>query len=196
MTAGMTQDVPFPEAVPRLTGESVHLRELSERDIPAWFARATDAESADLAGDPIPASIDAGAAWLQRHRDRFRARTAIRWAIVPNAGEDSVGTVGLSITSQEHGIAELGIVLARAHWRRGLGSAAARLVVAYAFDTMALREIHAEVLQRNTASVRLLEKVGLRRVGDTAAATAAEPDRDACFFYVLVNPKQERRATE
>jgi [ribosomal protein S5]-alanine N-acetyltransferase len=46
--------------VPELIGTLIRLRELNEDDIPGWFSRATDAESADLAGDPIPASIDLG----------------------------------------------------------------------------------------------------------------------------------------
>jgi len=48
----MSNALNFPDAVPELFGDQAYLRELSERDISAWFARATDIESADLAGDP------------------------------------------------------------------------------------------------------------------------------------------------
>ncbi|MEY2468768.1 MAG: hypothetical protein QOF21_1466, partial [Actinomycetota bacterium] len=152
----------FPDAVPELASDAVYLRELTEGDIPAWFARATDVESADLAGDPIPESIDVGPRWLQQHRDRFHQRVAIRWAIVKPRSTESVGTVGLSITSTDDRVAELGIVIGRAHWGEGLGTAAAELATRYALDTLGLAEIQAEVLQRNLASVRLLEKTGFR----------------------------------
>lgn len=33
----MTSILNFPHALPRLTGEPVYLRELTEDDIPAWF---------------------------------------------------------------------------------------------------------------------------------------------------------------
>jgi ribosomal-protein-alanine N-acetyltransferase len=179
----MSQSLHFPGVIPDLFGESVYLRELSERDIPGWFARATDPESADLAGDPIPDSVEAGAAWLQRHRERFRERTAIRWAIVPKESTESVGTVGLTITSQERRIAELGIVVARAHWSKGVGTSAVHLVRSFAFNALGLAEIQAEVLQRNLASVRLLEKTGFRRIERTPGG--AQGDFGACFFYVL-----------
>jgi [ribosomal protein S5]-alanine N-acetyltransferase len=94
--AQMSQLLNVPDGVPDLFAESVHLRALTEDDIPAWFERATDAQVADLAGDPIPESIDVGLQWLQRHRDRFRQKTAIRWAIVPTGSVGSVGTVGLT----------------------------------------------------------------------------------------------------
>lgn len=70
----MIPSISFPEALPDLLGDSLHLRELCEEDIPAWFARASDIESADLAGDPVPESIEAGALWLQRQRDLFTGR--------------------------------------------------------------------------------------------------------------------------
>jgi ribosomal-protein-alanine N-acetyltransferase len=74
----MSQKLHFPDAVPELFGDSVTLRELTEDDIPSWYERATDAESAWLAGDPIPGSIEMGAQWLERNRERFRQQTGIR----------------------------------------------------------------------------------------------------------------------
>lgn len=46
----------FPAAIPPLVGATLRLRELTEDDIPSWFERSTDRESADLAGDTVPSS--------------------------------------------------------------------------------------------------------------------------------------------
>ena len=72
----MSQTLHFPDAVPTLFGDMVYLRELTEDDVPAWFERASDPESAVLAGDPIPESVEMGVHWLQRHRERFRPNLA------------------------------------------------------------------------------------------------------------------------
>src|SRR5438477_5359475 len=178
----MSHFLNFPEAVPDLLGESVYLRELSEEDIPAWFERATDAEAADLAGDPIPQSMDVGLQWLQRHRDRFREKTAVRWAIVPTGSTASVGTVGLTLKPNEECKAALGIVVARPLWSKGIGTSAASRVTRYAFTTLGVTEIQAEVLQRNSASIRLLEKVGFQLL-HVIPATASEPEE--LLRYVL-----------
>jgi ribosomal-protein-alanine N-acetyltransferase len=178
----------FPAAVPQLCGERVLLRELSERDIPAWYARATDAEAADLAGDPVPASIDEGTAWLERHRERFRKRTAIRWAIALRTEPETIGTVGLTITSDEKPLGQLGIVIGRAYWGRGVGTSAALLAARYGFDVLGLKELRAEVLQRNLSSVRLLDKVGFQLVRTVSAKEAA--DGEACFHYGLRGPSR------
>jgi RimJ/RimL family protein N-acetyltransferase len=79
----MSQTLNFPDEVPEFFGDTIFLREITEGDIPAWFERASDRESAVLAGDPIPESIEMGFQWLHRHPERFRQQTGIRWAIVP-----------------------------------------------------------------------------------------------------------------
>jgi len=173
----------FPSSVPELLGDQVRLRELAESDIPAWYARATDAESADLAGDPVPSSIEEGLAWLQRHRERLSTCTAIRWSIVLPAGNESIGTVGLAVTSREQRVGELGIVVGRPYWRKGIGTATARLALKYGFSKLGLQEVQAEVLQRNLRSVHLLEKLSFQRVRSVPAAESA--DGEAFFHYSL-----------
>lgn len=181
----MSRTLNFPDEVPELCGDTVSLRELTEGDIPAWFERASDPESAVLAGDPIPESIEMGFQWLDRHRERFRQQAGIRWAIVPTGSAQSIGTIGLTITSKEECIAELGIVIGRSYWGKGIGTSAAHLVIYYAFHIFGLAEIQAEVLQRNIASIRLLEKVGFHLLRTIPGDPQSDPDSEDCFLYVL-----------
>ena len=189
----MSQTLHFPDVVPVLFGDMLYLRELTEDDVPAWFERASDPESAVLARDPIPESVEVGFRWLQRHRERFRQQAAIRWAIVEKGSTDSVGTIGLAITSREKRIAELGIVIGRAYWGKGIGTSAAHLVTGYAFGTLGLAEIQAEVLQRNLASRRLLEKAGFSLLRTIPGDPHSETDFEDCFLFVL--PSQNKTPT-
>jgi ribosomal-protein-alanine N-acetyltransferase len=152
----------FPDRIPELTAGSLLLRAPTEDDIPSWYERARDVESAFLAGDPVPESIAAGFEWLARNRERFRQRTGIRWVIVPEGSPRSVGSIGLGITSSEDRVAEFGFVIARAHWGRGIATAAGRLVTRFGFDVLQLAEIRAEALESNIASRRVLEKLGFQ----------------------------------
>jgi RimJ/RimL family protein N-acetyltransferase len=54
---------------------------------------------------------------------------------------------------------------------------------AYAFNALGIRELQAEVLRRNFASVRLLEKLGFHVSRTVSAQEAA--DGEACFHYTL-----------
>jgi RimJ/RimL family protein N-acetyltransferase len=126
-----------------------------------------------------------GFRWLQRHRGRFRQQAGIRWAIVPKGSTDSVGTIGLAITSKERRSADLGIVIGRAYWGKGIGTSAAHLVIGYAFSTLGLAEIHAEVLRRNRASQRLLEKLGFQLLCSIPGDPHSDTDFEDCFLFVL-----------
>lgn len=152
------------EAVPKLTTPRLVLREPSERDIPAWFARATDVESASLAGDPVPDDISAGERWFARSRQRFADGKAIQWSIDQPGVSDAIGTITLTFGAADAKTAALGFVLARAHWGHGLGSEAAREVLRYAFATLALEQVTAEAATRNLASLRILAKLGFRHI--------------------------------
>src|SRR4051794_11829390 len=139
---------------PKLTTPRLVLREPSERDIPAWFARATDVEAASIAGDPVPDDMSAGERWLARSRQRLADGKAIQWSIDLAGITDAIGTITLSFGAIGAKAAALGFVLARSHWGHGLGSEATREVLRYAFETLALEQVTAEATTRNLASLR------------------------------------------
>jgi ribosomal-protein-alanine N-acetyltransferase len=175
----------FPDAIPELRDDAVSLRELTEDDVPAWFERASDPLSSALSGDPIPDSVETCFQWLQLHRDRFRERTGIRWAIVAEGARNSIGSIGLTVTTNEARTAEIGAVIARAHWGKGIGTAAARLVVRYAFDRLGLAEIRADLLQSNVASGRVLEKLGFQFAQTVAGdLQSGMGSGDRCLFVL------------
>lgn len=59
--------------------------------------------------------------------------------------------------------AELGYVLAKAFWGRGIATAAVQLATARGFQKLALRRIEAFVDPDNVGSYRVLEKAGFKK---------------------------------
>ncbi|MDG4895357.1 GNAT family N-acetyltransferase [Mesorhizobium sp. WSM4976] len=166
---------------PKLTTPRLLLREPSKRDVPAWFARATDVESASLAGDPVPEDMRAGERWFARSRRRFADGEAIQWSMDQPGVSDAIGTITLSFSASGAKAAALGFVLARAHWGCGLGSEAVREVLRYAFETLRLEQVTAEAAARNLASLRILAKVGFKHMESFIDASDDEP----CQRFVL-----------
>lgn len=60
---------------------------------------------------------------------------------------------------------EIGWRLRRAAWGRGIATEAARPVLRHGFAALGLAEIMALIDPENVASVRVAEKIGLRRIG-------------------------------
>jgi len=75
-----------------------------------------------------------------------------------------VGTCGME-AAPEHARAELGYVLSREHWGRGLMPEAVRRVIRYCFERMDLNRVEARCIAENTASSRVMEKAGMSYEG-------------------------------
>jgi [ribosomal protein S5]-alanine N-acetyltransferase len=85
------------------------------------------------------------------------------WAVVLQG--TVVGGINLRI-SFDHLLAELGYSIARRHWNRGYGTEAARAVIDAAFEAHAdLNRVRAMADARNTASQRVMQKLGMVKEG-------------------------------
>ena len=85
------------------------------------------------------------------------------WAI--DLDGSVIGGINLRF-SFDHLLAEMGYSVARAHWNRGFCTEAASAVVDAAFGTHPdLNRVRAMADVMNTASQRVLEKVGMRKEG-------------------------------
>jgi ribosomal-protein-alanine N-acetyltransferase len=122
-----------------------------------------------LASDPaigatsnVPSPYPAGGAawWVRETVKRREAGTEYIFAVL--AGANFVGVCGLIEVAGGSG--ELGYWIGRPFWGHGYATEAARLVLRFGFDHLGLEKITALCLERNPASYRVLEKVGMRFV--------------------------------
>ena len=74
-----------------------------------------------------------------------------------------VGDVALQWVSEAHRQGELGFSVHPAHQGRGYATESSRPLLAFAFDTLGLHRVIGRLEPRNTASARVLEKLGMRR---------------------------------
>lgn len=90
-----------------------------------------------------------------------------RWlrAIVRRADDAVLGAVDLHVESAQHRRGELGYVLARAGWGHGYATEAAAVLLAFGLGEGGLHRISATCDPQNTASARVLEKIGMHREG-------------------------------
>jgi len=75
------------------------------------------------------------------------------------------GDVGLCWTSTEHRQAEVGYVFTPDHCGRGYATEAVAALVDVAFTDLGAHRVSGRLDARNTASARLLERLGMRREG-------------------------------
>jgi len=96
------------------------------------------------------------------------------YAVELRDGGAFIGTAGL-IQRADLVLPDIGYALLSQYQGQGYAEEAARGVMAYARQTLGLQALCAIVSPDNAGSVRLLEKLGLRREGEYVIAAEREP---------------------
>jgi [ribosomal protein S5]-alanine N-acetyltransferase len=141
------------------------LRSFERKDIPAIVRLAGAREVAvTTASIPHPYTENDAKSFLAHGHDEFREGRSAIFAITLLQDNELCGAVGLSIAPAHHR-AELGYWIGVPFWRRGIATEAAAAVLAFGFETLQLQRIHASHFAGNTASQRVLEKIGMHHEG-------------------------------
>jgi RimJ/RimL family protein N-acetyltransferase len=98
-------------------------------------------------------------------RARDAPETGVALAVELKAGGELAGHTDLTLGAPEHRQGELGFVFHPDHQGRGYATEAARAMLALAFATYRLHRVEARAEPRNSASVRVLERLGMRLEG-------------------------------
>jgi RimJ/RimL family protein N-acetyltransferase len=79
--------------------------------------------------------------------------------------DELIGCVRLTVRSADDRQGDLGYMLRRDRWGNGFMTETTRAIVGFGFESLSLHRIWATCGTENAASVRVLEKVGMRREG-------------------------------
>lgn len=138
-----------------------HLRPLRLEDAEPWLAIVLDPELRRLTSWGIE-TLEEMRRNLAAYVEGPKAETTRRWAVVDEQGM-FCGTCGFKDWDRAERSAELSYELERGHRGRGTMTTIAQAVVTHGFQDMQLQVIRALVMVDNTASNRLLEKLGFQR---------------------------------
>jgi RimJ/RimL family protein N-acetyltransferase len=156
--------MPFAAPEP-IEAERVRVRVLAEADLPALYDVNADETVTRLLPYATWTSMADAYAWFERMAGIQEHGLALQFVVADKASDRAIGTALLFRLDEGSGRAELGYVLGRAHWGRGLMHEALGALVDRAFGAMALRRLEAEVDVRNAPSARVLLGLGFSREG-------------------------------
>ena len=100
---------------------------------------------------------------VNRYFDAKQGTSRVLLAIMKDNAP--IGEVQLKQIDRERGECTLSIHMQNDAWKgRGYGTCAERLVLEYAFETLGMAAVNADVITKNTRSQHVLEKVGFQFV--------------------------------
>lgn len=100
---------------------------------------------------------------IQRHLDHWRERDYGIWVVEELDAGSMVGSCGLQFLP-DAGAPEIDFLLGRDHWGKGYATEAARVALAWGFDTRQFPLIMGIVHVDNAASRHVLRKLGMTLV--------------------------------
>jgi [ribosomal protein S5]-alanine N-acetyltransferase len=96
---------------------------------------------------------------------RAQPRQTFNFALINRANNKLIGGCTLRITGIENKEGDIGYILNRHYWNKGYVTEAAARVVSFGFEQLGLHRIYSTCYPANTASYRVMEKIGMHKEG-------------------------------
>jgi RimJ/RimL family protein N-acetyltransferase len=141
----------------------------------SWNAPYPRAEGERLIKDMRRMHPDTPGEWFQ-------------FAITLRSTGELIGDCGAKPSAYDPAHTQIGYTIGRAHWRRGYGTEAVRTLLGYLFDARGMHRVTASCDGRNTASMGLLERIGMRKEGVMLQSVWAKGEwTDDVLFAMLAH---------
>lgn len=135
------------------------LREFELSDSEEFYKLNSDEEVIRYTGDSAFDSVESASVFLSKYKD-YKTNGYGRWAVIDKESSAFLGWCGLKY--HEEGFTDIGFRFHRKYWGFGYATESAKAVIDYGFESLDLSEIIGRSAQDNLASIRVLEKIGLK----------------------------------
>lgn len=135
------------------------LRLLQVEDAQSMYDLNADPAVIRYTGDPPFESVEAAKAFLQSY-DHYEQHGFGRWAVIRKEDEAFVGWAGLKYNEENQ--VDVGFRFFQAEWGKGYATESALAAIQLGFERFQIPFIVGRTAPENTASQRVLEKIGMQ----------------------------------
>jgi ribosomal-protein-alanine N-acetyltransferase len=148
-----------------LEGKNIYFKALSKSDAEEIHNYASDVDVSRFIGWRLMNTLNETRDYIEVMLNREPAGTHLYASIVLKSTQVIIGTAMIFNFDQSAQHAEIGYVFHKDHWGKGYGTEIVTLMNDFAFNSLNLHKLHANVTHANIGSVRVLEKNGFKLVG-------------------------------
>ena len=142
--------------IPTIKTERLILRKIELSDLPDVYEYAKDPEVSKYLLWKPHENIGFTKRYLKYLQKLYKTHSFYDWGITYNG--KLVGTVGFTHFNLPNNSAEIGYVLNRKFWKKGIASEAVTEIIKFGFERLNLNRIEAIYLPENEMSKRLLQR--------------------------------------
>lgn len=151
-------------AFPLETGRLL-LRYFCDSDLDEFLAYRSDPLVARYQGWEVPYELETGREFIDEMKKGVPGKPG-KWfqaVIELKSSKAVIGDCAFHVMKNDRRQAYIGITLARSYWGKGYGEEACQCLLDYLFGELHLHRVVAECDVDNTASEKLLKRLGFRR---------------------------------
>ncbi|MBE6714068.1 MAG: GNAT family N-acetyltransferase [Ruminococcaceae bacterium] len=141
---------------PRLT-----LRKLKLSDAERFYEFAKDIRVSKYMNWITHSSVYDSENSIKRSIEAYEKGKYYRWGIALKENDTLIGIIQLLSFDEKRNSCSFAYMLSCEHWGNGYGTEALSAVIGFAFDSMAVDIIEADIFSENIASSKVLEKCGM-----------------------------------
>ena len=138
----------------------LYLRELNVNDADSFYRLNLDKEVMKYTGDKPFVNIEKSKEFLENY-DHYKKYGFGRWAVINKENDEFLGWCGLKFTENLNEY-DIGFRFFKKYWNKGYATESARICVNYGINNLKISEIIGRAMLENKASIRVLEKIGLK----------------------------------
>lgn len=135
------------------------LRKLNPDDALFFFELNSNPNVIKYTGDKAFESIAEAEEFLKNYND-YQKNGYGRWAVIDKSNGEFLGWCGLKYDDNSKET-DIGFRFFEKHWNNGFATESAKACLEYGFQTLLLKSIIGRAMAENTASIKVLEKLGL-----------------------------------
>ncbi len=139
--------------------ERLLLRELCSDDADGFFRLNQNPNVIRYTGDSAFTHVEEARDFLENYKD-YEKNGCGRWAVINKSDLTFLGWCGLKY-HEETGETDLGFRFFEEYWNKGYASESAAACLNYGFEQLNLQKIIGRAMAENTASIRILQKMGM-----------------------------------
>jgi len=143
----------------------VRLRQLRYKDIQTMPRLVTADVVQYLVHMPYPYGTEDARQFINKSHRNFRLKKELNFAIDLIENGHLVGVISLQRIDNVNKSGQIGYWIGKKYWNMGLATESINLLINFAFRVLRLHKVYANVLATNGASIRVLEKNGLKMEG-------------------------------
>lgn len=181
------------DSLPIIDAPRVRLRTIAEDEVDAIYRIFSNPEVMRYWGTQPLANRQAAVDLIEEIQEGFRRQASLKWGIAKLSDNELIGTATLYNLDLSNRRCELGYCLDRAEWGKGYIQEALHEVLGYAFNTLGLHRIEADVDPRNIGSIRTLEKLGFQQEGYLRERWQVNGEIQDALFFGLLGPEWKQR---